>query len=197
MQGARYLYIGPRTLHLVCTENKSNWLLGKYLVVRTYFCNFEPKNKRSFRPDRGSLEGQQMVWTRYIYGTGQIATYLTDWTLKTYEIKFGSLRNLLIRFLQDWCEHWEEFGSEHLAERLNGKEKLLCAFATFEVMPDTLLVHPSSCDDAVNVRMVIQIGSPCVENACHASLQSLSVKELLQSAPCCLEHAGVELFHVW
>ena len=43
VQGAWSLYIRPRTPHCVCTEKFSNKLLFKYLVVSSFFANFEPK----------------------------------------------------------------------------------------------------------------------------------------------------------
>ena len=43
VQGARSIYIRPRTLHQPCTENEPKKLSINYLVVSSFFANFEPK----------------------------------------------------------------------------------------------------------------------------------------------------------
>ena len=37
------IYIGPRTLHCMCTKTQDKKLFLKYLVVSSFFANFEPK----------------------------------------------------------------------------------------------------------------------------------------------------------
>ena len=56
----------------------------------------------------------------------------------------------------------------------------------------TVLVHTSARNDAVDVRMIEQVGAPCMKNAGHASLQSLCVEEFLQRSPYGTEHTAVE-----
>ena len=93
------------------------------------------------------------------------------------------LRYQLVCILECSGEHSQELGPVHLAERLDGKEKFLVALAAPKMMPHAVLVHTATGNDTVYVRMVIQIGSPCVEDARHAALQSLSLIKLSQRMP--------------
>ena len=65
-------------------------------------------------------------------------------------------------------------------------------FAPLEMMPNTMLVYPTTRHNTVNVRMVEQIGAPSMENGCHTCEQSLILGKSLDGSPCGLEHTVVE-----
>lgn len=60
------------------------------------------------------------------------------------------------------------------------------------MMPHTIFIHTATCYDAVDVRMVEEVGAPCMEYARHSPLQPMALIELPQGVPCGTEHAGVE-----
>ena len=74
---------------------------------------------------------------------------------------------------------------------MHGKKEVTF-FATVEMMPHTELVHPATRHNAVNVRMVEQIGTPRMKNGGHTGTQSLIACKGGDGAPCGLEHAIVE-----
>ena len=65
-------------------------------------------------------------------------------------------------------------------------------FATLEMMPNAMLVYPTSRHNTVNVRMVEQIRAPRMENGCHTCEQALILGKSLDGSPCSLEHTVVE-----
>ena len=65
-------------------------------------------------------------------------------------------------------------------------------FAALEMMPDTMLVYPTTRHNTVNVRMVEQIGAPRMENGCHTGEHALIIGKSLDGSPCSPEHAVVE-----
>ena len=99
--------------------------------------------------------------------------------------------NLLLT--QTRREHGHELGPEHLAQRLHWKKEIPGILgASLQMMPHTIFIHTATCYDAVDVRMVEEVGAPCMEYACHSPLQPMALIELPQGVPCGTEHAGVE-----
>lgn len=74
---------------------------------------------------------------------------------------------------------------------MHGKKEVTL-FTTVEMMPHTELVHPSTRHNAVNVRMVEQIGTPRMKDGCHACTQPLVASKVVNGSPSGLEHAIVE-----
>lgn len=74
---------------------------------------------------------------------------------------------------------------------MHGKKEVTF-FATVEMMPHTEFVHPATRHNAVNVRMVEQIGTPRMKDGGHAGTQSLIACKGGDGVPCGLEHAIVE-----
>ena len=66
-------------------------------------------------------------------------------------------------------------------------------FAPLEMMPNTMLVYPTTRHNTVNVRMVEQIGAPSMENGCHTCEQSLILGKSLDGSPCGLERLRVRV----
>ena len=56
-----------------------------------------------------------------------------------------------------------------------------------------MLIHSTSRHNTVYVRMVEQIGSPRMEYGCHTGCESSFGSKSINSSPCSLEHAIVEL----
>ena len=103
------------------------------------------------------------------------------------------LRYDLAEFLQTGGQHGHKLGTEHGAERLHGEEEVATSsFASLQVMPDTVLVDASACHYAVDVRMIVQVAAPRVQDGCHASLQSPALIERAEGIPCGAEHRVVE-----
>lgn len=99
--------------------------------------------------------------------------------------------NLLLT--QTRREHGHELGPEHLAQRLHWKKEIPGILgASLQMMPHTIFIHTATCYDAVDVRMVEEVGAPCMEYARHSPLQPMALIELPQGVPCGTEHAGVE-----
>ena len=65
-------------------------------------------------------------------------------------------------------------------------------FAPLEMMPNTMLVYPTTRHNTVNVRMVEQIRAPRMENGRHTDEQTLFLGKSLDGSPCSLEHTVVE-----
>ena len=65
-------------------------------------------------------------------------------------------------------------------------------FATLEMMPNTMLVYPTTRHNTVDVRMIEQIRAPRMENRRHTSEQTLILGKSLDGSPCGLEHTVVE-----
>ena len=65
-------------------------------------------------------------------------------------------------------------------------------FAPLEMMPNAMLVYPTTRHNTVNVRMVEQIRAPRMENGCHTGEQALVLGKSLDGSPCSLEHTVVE-----
>ena len=74
---------------------------------------------------------------------------------------------------------------------MHGKKEV-ALFTTVEIMPHTELVYPATRHNAVNVRMVEQIGTPRMKNGGHAGTQPLVASKGGYGGPCSLEHAVVE-----
>ena len=72
------------------------------------------------------------------------------------------------------------------------RKKEVTMFATLEMMPDAMLVYPTSRHNTVNVRMVEQIRAPRMENGRHTCEQALVLGKSLDGSPCSLEHTVVE-----
>ena len=103
------------------------------------------------------------------------------------------LRHGLSEFLQPVCEHGHELGTEHRTECLHGEEEVAPGSpASLQVVPEAVLVHASARHYAVNVRMVVQVAAPCVQDTGHASLQPQIAEERAQGVPCGAEHRVVE-----
>ena len=77
-----------------------------------------------------------------------------------------------------------------------GAAGLYCALMLPErkkiLMPHTEFVHPATRHNAMNVRMVEQIGTPRMKNGGHTGTQSLIACKGGDGGPCGLEHAIVE-----
>jgi len=84
-----------------------------------------------------------------------------------------------------------ESTSESGTHSIHRKEEIV-VFTALEMMPHALFVYPTSKHNAVNVRMVEKIGSPRMEDGCHASNQSLCSSKGIDGAPCSLEHTVVK-----
>ena len=65
-------------------------------------------------------------------------------------------------------------------------------FAPLDMMPNAMLVYPTTRHNTVNVRMVEQIRSPRMENGRHTCEQALVLGKSLDGSPCSLEHTVVE-----
>ena len=65
-------------------------------------------------------------------------------------------------------------------------------FATLEMMPNAMLIYPASRHNAVNVRMVEQIGSPRMEDGSHPSEKPFIGSKSIDGSPRGLEHTVVE-----
>lgn len=99
--------------------------------------------------------------------------------------------NLLLT--QTGRKHGHELGPEHLAQCLHWKKEIPGILgASLQMMPHTILIHTATSYDAVDVRMVEEVGAPCMKYARHSPLQPMALIELPQGVPCGTEHAGVE-----
>ena len=86
---------------------------------------------------------------------------------------------------------YHEPAVEFAAHGTNGKQKVV-AFASLEMMPHTMFIHSTSRHYTVNMRMVVQIRAPRMENSGHTSEQASLFCKSLDGGPCSLEHTFVE-----
>ena len=93
--------------------------------------------------------------------------------------------------LEPPCEQRHESASEFAAHGGNWKEKFTVLTA-LEMMPNAMLIYPASRHNAVNVRMVEQIGSPRMEDGSHPSEKPFIGSKSIDGSPCGLEHTVVE-----
>lgn len=68
-----------------------------------------------------------------------------------------------------------------------------CTSAAMNLMPYTTFIHSTARHNTVNVRMVEQIRTPRMEDGSHSRCESLLGSKSINSSPCSLEHAVVEL----
>lgn len=121
-------------------------------------------------------------WWTAIYNPSLLKALLTD-----------ILWNDNCLLTQTRREHGHELGPEHLAQCLHWKKKIPGILgASLQMMPHTILIHTATCYDAVDVRMVEEVGTPCMKYARHSPMQPMTLIELPQGVPCDTEHAGVE-----
>lgn len=113
---------------------------------------------------------------------------------RLFEALFADiLRYGLAEFLQTGGQHGHQLGTEHGAECLHREEEVATgSLASLQVTPDTVLFHTSARHDAVDVRVVVQVAAPRVQDGSHASLQSLTLIERAQGVPCGAEHCVIE-----
>ena len=97
-----------------------------------------------------------------------------------------------ILLFQPAGEQTYEAPSEFATHSGHGKEERR-ASASVEMMPHALRANTASRHDAMQVRMVIEIGSPRMEDGSHASEKPLICCERADSRPCGLEDAVVEV----
>ena len=93
--------------------------------------------------------------------------------------------------LEPPCEQRHESASEFAAHGGNWKEKFT-VLTTLEMMPNAMLIYPASRHNAVNVRMVEQIGSPRMEDGSHPSEKPFIGSKSIDGSPRGLEHTVVE-----
>lgn len=96
-----------------------------------------------------------------------------------------------IFLLESPSEQGHEPAVEFVTHGTNGKQEV-AALTSLEMMPRTAFIHSAARYDAVNMRMVEQIGSPGVEDGCHASVKSLPGSKRINGSPCSLEHTVVK-----
>lgn len=72
------------------------------------------------------------------------------------------------------------------------RKKEVVVFTALEMMPRAMLVYPATRNNAVNMRMVVQIRAPRMEYGSHTSKQSLTSGKCADGSPCRLEHTVVE-----
>ena len=94
--------------------------------------------------------------------------------------------------LEPSCEQRHESATELGAHGDDGKEKVR-ALTSLDMMPHTSHIHSTARHNTVNVRMVEQIRTPRMEDGSHSRCESLLGSKSINSSPCSLEHAVVEL----
>lgn len=123
------------------------------------------------------------------------STWLTPWLWWTAIYNPSLLKALLTDILwndnrlltQTRREHGHELGSEHLAQCLHWKKEIPGILgASLQMMPHTILIHTATCYDAVDVRMVEEVGTPCMEYARHSPMQPMTLHRT--SARCSMRH---------
>ena len=93
--------------------------------------------------------------------------------------------------LEPSCQHGDQLPSESRAHGRNGKEEAGVS-TSLEIMPHAGLIYTTTGHNAVQVRMVEEVGTPCMEYGCHAGANPLTGCKDLDGVPSRLEHAVVE-----
>lgn len=89
------------------------------------------------------------------------------------------------------CKQPHEPSPELAAHGCHGKKEVTL-LTPLEMMPCARFIHPTTGHDAVKVRVVEEIGTPCMENGSHTSPEALFEGKGADGSPCRLEHAVVE-----
>lgn len=81
------------------------------------------------------------------------------------------LRHSFSEFFQTGCQHRHELGTEHGAECLHREQEITSrSTASLQVMPHAVLADASACHYAVDMRMIVQVAAPGMQDGGHASL---------------------------
>ena len=103
----------------------------------------------------------------------------------------GTSINVYTNLFKPFSQQGHECSSESWAH-CRYREEEVTALTSFELMPHTRFINPTTGHNAVKVRVIEKIGTPCMEDGCHAGADSLTFCKGVKSSPSRLEHAVVE-----
>ena len=96
-----------------------------------------------------------------------------------------------IFLIESFCNQMHKPAVEFDAHGSDGKEEVRM-LTTLDMMPHASHIHSTARHNTVYVRMVEQIGSPCMEDGSHSRCESLLGSKSINSSPCSFEHTVVE-----
>lgn len=89
-----------------------------------------------------------------------------------------------------------KLGTEHPTHCPNRKEERRFLLGVGYILPTPIFVDTPTRDDAMQMRMVMHIASPCMQYGDHAGLYPFVARELFQRLPCRTEKRGIGIGHI-